>query len=81
MIAAGLGRDLDDPIFGEPEVIDPAANVLSRWPALPPGREGRIGGKAQRAEQFCKEPIKIGISRLRVLPPPLLVSLVVLLQG
>ncbi len=67
MIVPGFGRDLDDPVFRQPEVIDPAANVLPRWPTLPPGREGRIGGKAQRAEQFCKELIKIGLARSRVL--------------
>jgi hypothetical protein len=67
MIVPGLRRDLDDPILSQPEVIDPAENVQPRRLALPPGREAGIGGKAQRAEQFCEEPIKIRISRSRVL--------------
>jgi hypothetical protein len=67
MIATTVRSYLDDPIRGETELITPAENVLARWPALPPGREGRIGGKAQHREQLFKKPIKIGISRLRVL--------------
>jgi hypothetical protein len=67
MIGSGLGGGLDDPILRQSEVIDPAANVQLRWPALPPCGQAGIGGKAQRAEQFCEEPIKFEISRLRVL--------------
>jgi hypothetical protein len=67
MIVPGLGGDLNDPILRQPEVVDPTANVQPRRPALPPGREAGIGGKAQRAEQLCEELIKIRISRSRVL--------------
>ena len=67
MIAPGFGRDFDDPILGQPKVIDPATNVRLGWPSLPPGGEGGAGGKAQRDQQFCEKPIKLGISRLRVL--------------
>ena len=67
MIAPGLGGDLDDRGFGQAEVIDPAANVRPCWPALPPGRERLVGIDAQRLQQLCEEPIKLGIARLRVL--------------
>ena len=67
VIVPGLGRDLDDPILRQSEVIDPSPYMGPCWPTLPPDREGRIYGKAQCAEQFCEEPIKIRISRLRVL--------------
>jgi hypothetical protein len=67
MIGPGLKGDFDDPRLRQPDVVDPAANMGSGWPALPPGGERCIGGKAQRREQFCEEPIKIGLARLRVL--------------
>jgi hypothetical protein len=66
MIAPGLGGYLKDPILGQPEVIDPSPNVQLRWPALPPAGQG-VGVEAQRQKQLCKELIKIGIARLRVL--------------
>jgi hypothetical protein len=39
----------------------------SGGPALPPGGQSTIGIEAQRAEQLGKEPIKIGLARLRAL--------------
>jgi hypothetical protein len=39
----------------------------SGWPALPPGGQGGVGGKAERRQQVCDEPIKFGFARLRVL--------------
>jgi hypothetical protein len=67
VFAARLCGDIDDPILGQSEIIDPAVDVLPGRPALPPGRQGRVGPKAQRTEQLDKEPIKIGIARSRVL--------------
>ena len=67
MIAAGFCGGLDDPLFAQPKVIQPAADMGLCWPTLPPGWEGGIGGEAQRSEQLCEKPIKIGISRLRIL--------------
>ena len=67
MILPGLSSDLDDPVFGKPEFLAPAANVQPRRLALPPGWEAGIGSKAQRPEQFGKENLKTTISRLRVL--------------
>jgi hypothetical protein len=58
MILPGLSSDLDDPIFGKAEILDPAANVQPRRLALPPGRVAGIGSKAQRPEQFAKENLK-----------------------
>jgi hypothetical protein len=67
MIGPALGGDLDDPVLGHPEIIDPALDVQLGWPALPPGGQRGVGFEAQRAERLSKEPIKLGISRLRVL--------------
>ena len=67
MIAPGLSRNLENPLIGQPKVIPPSAHMGPSWPALPPGGECGIGGKAQRCEQFCKKPIKFGLARLRVL--------------
>ena len=67
MIAPGLGGGLDDPVFGQPEIIEPAAHMQPGGPALPPGGERLVGIEAQRTQQLCEEPIKIGIARLRVL--------------
>ena len=67
MIAPGLSSNLQYPILGQPKIIDPAANVRSGGPALPPGGQGGVGEKAQRLQQLCEEPIKIGLARSRVL--------------
>jgi len=67
LIVPGFRCDLKDTVLGQPEVIDPAANVGLRWPTLPPSGQGGIGRKAQRREQLCKEPIKIEIARNCVL--------------
>ena len=67
MIGPGFDRDLDDPFPRQPEIIYPAAHMGAGGPALPPGRQGSIGGKAQRREQFCEEPIKFGLARMRFL--------------
>ena len=47
MIAAGFGRRRDDPVFRQPEVIDPALHMEPCWRTLPPGGEGGIYGEAQ----------------------------------
>jgi len=62
-----LGGGLDDPILGQPEVVLPALHMEPCWPALPPSGEGGIGGKAQRVQQLCEKPFKIGIARLCIL--------------
>ena len=68
MIVSGFEGDLDDPLPRQPDIVDPAANMRPGWPALPPGGQGGVGvgGKAQRRQQFCEEPIKIGLARSRV---------------
>ncbi len=65
MICLGLDGDRDDPLLRQPNIVNPAANVRAGRPALPPDGQGGIGGKAQRRQQFCEEPVKIGIARSR----------------
>ena len=67
MITPALGGDLNDPVLGQPEVVDPATHMGPCWRSLPPGGEGGIGGEAQRVQKLCEKPIKIGIARLRIL--------------
>ena len=67
MVPSGFGGGLDDPILGEAEIIDPAADMGSGWPALPPGGQGAVRIKAQRGQQLCEETIKIDLARLRIL--------------
>ena len=67
MISPGLDGDLDDPLPRQPDIVNPTANMGAGWPTLPPGGQGGVGGEAQRCEQFGEEPIKFGLTRLRVL--------------
>ena len=67
MIAPAFSGSFDDADFTQPEVLGPAADMGLGWPSLPPGGQSGIGGKAQRSQQLCEKPIKIGIPRLRVL--------------
>ena len=66
IVPRGVGH-FEDPILREPEVVNPAAHMGPGRPALPPGGEGCIVGKAQRREKLNKKPIKITIARSRVL--------------
>ncbi len=67
MISPGLSGDLDDPGLRQPKVIPPALHMEPCWPTLPPGREIGICSEAQRRQQLCEKPIKIGIARSRIL--------------
>ena len=65
VLARGLGH-LDDVHLAEPELIPPALDVQTGWPALPPpGQGGRI--EAQRREQVPEKPIRDALARLRAL--------------
>ena len=67
MVPPGFGGGLDDPVFGEAKVVDPAADMGPGWPALPPGGQGAVRIDAQRGQKVCEETIKIDIARLRIL--------------
>ena len=67
MVPPGFGGSLDDPVFGQAKVVDPAADMGFGGPALPPGGQGADGIDAQRGQQLCEKSIKIDLARLRVL--------------
>jgi hydroxylamine reductase (hybrid-cluster protein) len=67
VIAAGLLCHCEDLIFGKPEIVTPALDVLACWPALPPAGHNACGIDAQRCEQLIKKIIKIGLARSCVL--------------
>jgi len=46
--AAGLSCHCKDLIFGKPEIVTPALDVLACWPALPPAGNNACGIDAQR---------------------------------
>ncbi len=60
-------RHGDDPVFGQAKIGDPAPNVLSRWPALPPAGKTGIGVQTEGVEQPSKKRFKSIIARLRAL--------------
>ena len=67
MIGPALSGGLDDPDLAKSEVIPPALHMEPCWPTLPPGGQGGVCSEAQRGQQLCEKPIKIGIARLRIL--------------
>jgi hypothetical protein len=67
VILAGFLGHSEDRFGLKPEIIAPASDMLAGRPALPPRWQCGVGGKAQRAEQLCKEPIKIALARSRAL--------------
>ena len=67
MVPPGFGGSLDDPVFGQAEVIAPAADMGPGWPVLPPGGQGTVGIKAQRFQQFCEKMIETDLARWRIL--------------
>ncbi len=66
MITPGRGGDLDNPILGKPEIVDPSADMQAGRPALPPAGQGG-GIEAQRRNQFPEKLIGDRLARLRVL--------------
>ena len=67
VVPSGFQRGLDDPVFGEAKVVDPAAHMGFGGPALPPGGQGADGIDAQRGQQLCEKSIKFNLARLRIL--------------
>ena len=66
MFAPGCQGDGDDLVRAQTQLFLPTLDVQPWRTALPPARQGG-GIKTQRRQQLCEKPIKIGISRLRIL--------------
>ena len=67
MGAAAVPRHGDDPVFCQAEIGDPAANVFSGRPALPPAWKPRIGVETEGVEQRAEKLFKSIIARSRAL--------------
>ena len=66
MFTPGCQGNCNDLILAQPQLFAPALDMQPWGPALPPS--GQCSGiEAQRVQQHCEKPIKIGIARLRIL--------------
>ncbi|WP_255471320.1 hypothetical protein [Paracoccus sp. M683] len=63
MALAAVARHGDDPILGQAEIGDPAADMFARRPALPPAGEAGVGFEPQRVEQLPEKLFKSIIAR------------------
>ena len=52
VVPPGFGGSFDDPVFGQAEIIAPAAHMGPGWPALPPSGQRAVRVQAQRGQQL-----------------------------